>query len=279
MGPLAQLFSTTDSLKRRLVDALRNPRAALEQRIGQMNEDARAFNDMTYAAAAEPTLTGPASQALAMKLAESYNPIGMTKVVGPQAEALETARKNAVKMLGLPENNTPMDRARALGFDPSNEMYHATDRDFSYFIPSTKGKLGAGVYLSPNSKYAEKYVGENARVLPVLTRGNFASSDVKNEISDAVRKRLAQESPGFSVVDWKNQIDKEVMKRGYSGVDMEGYERTVFDPANIRSRFAAFDPAKIKESDLLGRADPRLLGLLGIGAGGAAYINKDSQQP
>ena len=35
----------------------------------------------------------------------------------PREQALETARQNAVKMLGLPESNTAMDRARAMGFD------------------------------------------------------------------------------------------------------------------------------------------------------------------
>jgi hypothetical protein len=47
------------------------------------------------------------------------------------------------------------------------------------------------------------------------------------------------------------------------------------DPALIRSRFAAFDPARIKEADLLGMADPRLLGLLGIGVGGGSYLAGD----
>jgi hypothetical protein len=40
---------------------------------------------------------------------------------------------------------------------------------------------------------------------------------------------------------------------------------------DIRSRFAAFDPARRNEADILGRADPNLLMLLGIGAGGVAY--------
>lgn len=39
----------------------------------------------------------------------------------------------------------------------------------------------------------------------------------------------------------------------------------IFNPANIRSRFAAFDPARRNEADLLGRADPRLLALIGGG--------------
>jgi hypothetical protein len=55
--------------------------------------------------------------------------------------------------------------------------------------------------------------------------------------------------------------------------DME--EVVLFEPNQLRSRFAAFDPARIKEADLLGRVDLRLLGLLGIGAGGGAYMASD----
>jgi len=39
----------------------------------------------------------------------------------------------------------------------------------------------------------------------------------------------------------------------------------IFNPANIRSRFAAFDPARRNEADLLGRADPELLKLMAAG--------------
>lgn len=40
----------------------------------------------------------------------------------------------------------------------------------------------------------------------------------------------------------------------------------VFEPSRLRSRFAAFDPARRNEADLLGRADPALLGILGGGS-------------
>lgn len=45
-------------------------------------------------------------------------------------------------------------------------------------------------------------------------------------------------------------------------------------PENIRSRFAAFDPAKRGSSDLLGYADPRLLGMIAGGTGGGIALNK-----
>jgi len=47
----------------------------------------------------------------------------------------------------------------------------------------------------------------------------------------------------------------------------------VLNPAALRSRFAAFDPARRNEADLLGRADPKLLSLLAAGGllGTAGY--------
>jgi hypothetical protein len=52
------------------------------------------------------------------------------------------------------------------------------------------------------------------------------------------------------------------------------------DPSQIRSRFAAFDPARAHEADLLGNATPEMLAYLAAlsGAGvGAAYLNKDNK--
>ena len=48
-------------------------------------------------------------------------------------------------------------------------------------------------------------------------------------------------------------------------------EFAVYNPANVRSRFAAFDPMRRHEADLLGNIDPRLLTAIGIGSVGAAY--------
>ena len=42
----------------------------------------------------------------------------------------------------------------------------------------------------------------------------------------------------------------------------------VFNPNQVRSKFAAFDPAKINDPDILGNADPRLLALIAAGTGG-----------
>lgn len=186
------------------------------------------------------------------------------KFIYPQEEALVLAQQRAALPvskggLGLPKDNTPEMRANAMF--PDVEMYHATDKDFSSIRPSSKGKLGPGVYMSPQPRYAEKYVDENASVLPLRTSGKFAVGDVRDEVGDAARERLFKENPNFGVAEWKKEINKELMNRGYSGVDMEGMERVVFNPENVRSRFAAFDPWRrtAATAALYGVAAPDLL--------------------
>jgi hypothetical protein len=87
-SPLAGVFSAIDSKKRALVDALRNPRAALEQKVGDLNDRARAFNELTAAATQEAgdrlqsgeRGLGDRQMELAQTLADSYNMGGV--VVG-----------------------------------------------------------------------------------------------------------------------------------------------------------------------------------------------------
>ena len=67
----------------------------------------------------------PTPLALAVAPAALVKGAKSAKKALPQEKALETARKNAVEMLGLPENNTAMDRARAMGY---MDYLHGTER-------------------------------------------------------------------------------------------------------------------------------------------------------
>jgi hypothetical protein len=78
MPSIADLYSSIDSLKRRASDVLSDPQNSLLQMLGYANDRARAYNEQLAEAAQEPGLTGPKTQALAQKIAEAYNPVGMT---------------------------------------------------------------------------------------------------------------------------------------------------------------------------------------------------------
>lgn len=181
----------------------------------------------------------------------------------PQQAALDLAQQRAALPvseggLGLPANNTPMDRAKAMGFD--TPVYHATDVDFTSINPSVKGKYGAGVYTATTPKYAEIYAqGENARTLPLMARGKLASDDERIAIADQMLEQY-QAKEGMDVPLWKKMTKEELANRGYTGVSI-GKERLIFNPSDLRSRFAAFDPFRkdVATATAMGVALPDLL--------------------
>lgn len=188
----------------------------------------------------------------------------------PQQEALNLAQQRAALPveqggLGLLAENTPEMRAQAMGFDLSNPQYHATDVDFSSIRPSLQGKLGAGVYVSPSSQYAEKYTSlnaaGNARVLPLVARGKLADDDVAMNIAESIRQEMYAQNPNFSVSEWKKRTTQALTDAGYDGRSMSGLENVITNPSNLRSRFAAFDPFRkdVATATAMGVALPDLL--------------------
>jgi hypothetical protein len=173
----------------------------------------------------------------------------------PRDEALKIAQANAAKPvseggLGLPSDNTATDRAKAMGYDV--DAYHGTTKDFPAFDPemrgtaTDKGWYGSGEYSAPRPDAAEAYTMSNwpdykegANIIPVLLKNPESISNKYGSVTEYVTR----------------------------------------NPNQIRSRFAAFDPARRYESDLLGAADPRLLGAIGLGTAGAIYkTNREKEK-
>lgn len=78
-------------------------------------------------------------------------------IAAERAEALLTAQRNAAKSvseggLGLRPENTPMERAAAMGFEPNNPLYHGSLHDIER-VSLNKGDPGAfvgqGFYTTP----------------------------------------------------------------------------------------------------------------------------------
>jgi len=225
---------------------------------------------------------------------------GAKPVAGPQAKALETARKNAVKMLGLPENNTAMDRAKAMGFSDS---YHGTNRD----VPQIDmGMAGAqtgnpnahlGFFSTPNtveaSRYSKDFGGpQGGNVMPLMVRrGNEypISYEELNDISMGLfyAPGNTPKEKYVNASEWAKDKRKQLMAEGYDtaafrkGTPVE--EVIALRPEVVRSRFAAFDPARINKSDLLGAADPALLAGVAVGSGlgldAIRRFKKEEQKP
>jgi hypothetical protein len=210
--------------------------------------------------------------------------------------AQEVAQKNATEMLGLPPNNTAMDRARALGFEtaPSKELYHAARGDWETSIVNpAKSDLGFHVGTleqAENRAKAFGYGGVNygdemnimpllkskyANFLPLKDTGSFHADAIAKQLE---KKKLLARGKGKQIEkaineDWKlrKQFDQQMRdvleQANYQGIkyknqqEGEGTSYAFTDPSMVRSRFAAFDPARANEPDLLAAGIP--FGLLG----------------
>lgn len=99
MGPLAQVFSTAEGVRRKLIDALRNPSDAVAQYAGNEMDRLRGFADLNNRAQDEfmtsGSMRGPVQNELMQVVAESYSPVGMVKG-GPIASRLNEKYGNAL---------------------------------------------------------------------------------------------------------------------------------------------------------------------------------------
>ncbi len=158
-----------------------------------------------------------------------------------------------------------MQRAEAMGFDPSDVQYHGTSADIKSFIESPDGALGSGVYTTNNpdlaSLYAQDFTSDidnlpiGANILPVLLRGEklsldeFAKTFPEYRVEDLdAAQYIAREDEGITGV-------KEA-KRLYG---RPGDVVSTFDARDIRSVNAAFDP-EYKGSNILGGAATAAVG-------------------
>lgn len=167
----------------------------------------------------------------------------------------ETAERIVTGQLPM-DTASRMQRAEAMGFDPSNVQYHGTEADITQFRPSAKGKMGPGVYTTPSPSKASVFAGypspyaEGGNVMPLLLRGDYIKRadafDLRPEISGREGQRILNET-----LEGMGYAGSKAGERGSLAP-----EAVTFDPRNVRSLFAAFDP-EYKGSNILGdRAIP-----------------------
>jgi hypothetical protein len=152
-----------------------------------------------------------------------------------------------------------MQRAQELGFDTSRPLYHSTNASFDVFeVPEGKFlKFGKGVYTAPSAKYSDRYIRKNrdmesgynegANVMPLYARGKIASE----KDWEAARQEMMSKGVAPSGYDpLQEEIQKRLKEKGFDGLNMFGNEIIIFDPKNLRSVNAAFDPAKSDSSNI-----------------------------
>jgi hypothetical protein len=165
----------------------------------------------------------------------------------------------------------PMDaasrNARAVeqGYDPFETWYHGTADDIAAFDPAKSqsrdfGHAGKGTYVASHPGIARAYANTaagsaDANIMPLRTSANNPL-----RISLEEKQALGQAGPSATA-----KLQQQAISEGFDSIEVimpngEILEKVIFDPANIRSTNAAFDPANKGKSALLG------------GLGGAAVV-------
>lgn len=216
---------------------------------------------------------------------------GSINAVGKTAFELahEIAQKNAVEMLGLPPNNTAMDRAKALGY--VDDAYHGTYSDIAAFDPAyansarkTGTPSGTAAVVTSDPSIANTYAIDKrmldfapkypygANVMPLMIRkGDNLSVSGRgkywNEINNS-RYPGASETNDIASIALQRGKDSATIRNVIDSARLAESKKTadttfLFNPSQLRSRFAAFDPARTNDPDLLAAMIP--FGLLGVG--------------
>jgi hypothetical protein len=182
-------------------------------------------------------------------------------------------------------------RATEMGLDPNTPLYRGQTGDYESLRPAESGRFGRGVYASQQPGVAGMY-GDT--VLPLvgpkaedLFNASPGWSTLTAEARDRILGQLTPEEAAkvSGLENWykkdaeafyealsrslgKDRASGAIESAGYKGITGigDGAETVIFDPANVRSRFAKFDPAKAGTPELLGALGP-LLAVMGIGAG------------
>lgn len=284
------IVETTKGNVQGLVNALRNPQDIVKQGALYKNRDALAalLRGDTAPIMAKLNEKSPANPMEALDAAMMLGTINPVSKIFPKTEfelAHELAQQRAALPvseggLGLPENNTAMDRAKAMGFDTENRMYHGTQGDITAFdrnkikdrfpqsfgIHTTSSPNEASIYAdsdknylaewNPNSKIAIP-VEENANVIPLLARNTnqlkiqtdypTASMEADLNTAEIIDKLWEKKKIGKPYESVK--IDK--IHQNPENSSWDGSNFIAMNPAVLRSPYAAFDPFKRNQADIL----------------------------
>ena len=222
---------------------------------------------------------------LALNLVGSINPIGnVTKGLLSKTQfekAQEIASKNAETLLGLPKGNTAMDRAKAMGFDINTPLYHGTTSDIKAFDPAMIGKnfkeISGGTYSTTSPFEASKYtestgidkiidrnitggnvmplLAKNTDVLNVNVNDRFVTKYLDKNIDKLIQKAELKNKKAIYAKPLQQRTDLINEMYGLPPSNFDDINNYIaLDPSQYRSRFAAFDPARANEPDLLAAA-------------------------
>jgi hypothetical protein len=189
--------------------------------------------------------------------------------------------------LGLPVDNTYQQRAGELGFD--TPAYHTSRTGVDTNVLDS-GQFAIAPFDAIGTHFGTKEaaldrfnrtVGTTEQIkgssYPVLLKGDKPYLDASgNPYTEDPLSMLLSSKSDYGNLKKSNAALREEVFKDHSiipyvnDVEAAGSTSYIAPPQNIRSRFAAFDPFRRNDADLLGNINPTLLGAMGVGSTGAA---------
>ena len=211
---------------------------------------------------------------------QNYMPavMGSTTAVR-MAKAMENAML-PVKQggLGLPAGNTAVQRAKALGFDTENMWYRGDKPNLTEFNPNDSSNYIKGNIFLTDKKPIASWYARTGKQKDIMNMPSNESQGVYSLFTKNNPRELKINANENSWVDipvpkaWKKsfydgtgQIDDVALmanQKKYPSMQVDnvidqyglGSQKVIFNPSDIRSVNAAFDPKRRHEADILAGA-------------------------
>lgn len=210
--------------------------------------------------------------------------------------AHEVAQRNAALPvsqggLGLPPNNTAMDRARAMGFDTPAYHFSRTGVDANVLDSGEYAMApfdAIGTHFGSKEAAADRFantIGTTEKLqgtsYPVMLKGRRQMlNDAGGYMAEEPLSMMMSARSDYGNLKASNQKLRDQIFSSFdmipyvNDVEAKGSLSYIAPPKNIRSRFAAFDPMKRDSPDLLASLAPYLItgglaGLLGLSSDNA----------
>ena len=191
----------------------------------------------------------------------------------PQQAALDLAQQRAALPpvkggLGLPKNNTPEQRAAAMGFD--TDAYHGTNTSNITKFDLGKSNRGEGTSVALTPENAQAYGNityplkvNQQKIFDPTNKDQF--NELKSYVENLIQKQKPYDKDSLSFYPFTSKkvlenltnpqtgsyyLENELISKslqdlkyaGSIGMESSKSQLKMFDPDLIRSRFAAFDP-------------------------------------
>lgn len=247
----------------------------------------------------------PEADRLAEFMSTGQNPGSATP---EQVDMAQMAMDSGSMSGGIKKTELPMDlaarmaRAKEMGFDTGKTLYHGTNQNIKEFRPNS--------FFTDKPNFANEFTkGENQQIYPVhtnvkktwdyedpehlalildeikpaikerwegilkLSAGNKSKEQQKKELNRYVKQTIDKYKYGH----WENiehpDVQEAIKKHGFDSyyVKEKGNKNlAVYNPENIRSTQATFDPKKSKSGNILA-------GAAGAGVAGSSLNGDDAE--